>query len=227
MYIPARSQPTAACAPSRESCIPFAPDVREGTIVRSVRVKFTDAQQEVEVIDQDSTIICDGPPHGVCILGKDVVGEFVRVLIEGGAWWKCPGLCGHQKDAIPALGTGRPGVLTPDGPKTRTYDFNALPYRRHAHYPHHSHSHGTSTESAYDDCGRGWSTTIEEDKRQWVSRPVWEETGMKLDRIFAEEVATGRTYLEITSVDRVEDSGLVVDGGRIEGMQEGIHVPLR
>ena len=42
---------------SRESGIPFALDIHEGTIVLSVRVGFTDAQQEGEVIDQDSTVI--------------------------------------------------------------------------------------------------------------------------------------------------------------------------
>jgi len=42
VYTLARSQPTAA--PSRESGIPFAPDIHEGSIVLSVRVGFIDAQ---------------------------------------------------------------------------------------------------------------------------------------------------------------------------------------
>jgi len=47
----ARSQPTATRVPSRELGTPSAPNIQEGTIVLSVRVGFTDAQQEGEVID--------------------------------------------------------------------------------------------------------------------------------------------------------------------------------
>jgi len=53
VYTLARSQPAATRAPSRE----LGTSLQEGTIVLSVRVGFTDAQQEGEVIDQDSTVI--------------------------------------------------------------------------------------------------------------------------------------------------------------------------
>jgi len=49
---------------------------------------------------------------------------------------------------------------------------------------------------------------------------------MKPGIMFAEEVVTGWAYLEITCVGRVEYSGLVTDGERIVGMQEGFRVPL-
>jgi len=57
VYTLSRSQPTAARAPSRELDTPSAPDIHEDTIVLSVRVGFTDAQQEGEVIDRDCTVI--------------------------------------------------------------------------------------------------------------------------------------------------------------------------
>jgi len=106
-------------------------------------------------------------------------------------------------------------VLTSDGPKTRLYDFNTLPYRQHVHYPHHSHSRGRSTEYADDNYGSGWSTIREEDKRQWVRRLVWEVL-----------FVTGLAYLKITSADSVEYSGLMTDGERIVGVQIGFRVPL-
>jgi len=53
----ARSPPTATRARSRELGTPSVPNIQEGTIVLSVRVGFTDSQQEGEVIDQDSTVI--------------------------------------------------------------------------------------------------------------------------------------------------------------------------
>ena len=53
VYVLTRSQPAAARAPSRESGIPSAPDIHEDTIVLSVRVRDSDAQNEDEGIDQD------------------------------------------------------------------------------------------------------------------------------------------------------------------------------
>jgi len=85
VYTLARSQPTAARAPSRELGTSPAPDIHEGTIVLSVRVGFTDAPIKTR------RLFCDGPPYGSMHSGQgDVVGEFVRVLV-GGGWWKCPG----------------------------------------------------------------------------------------------------------------------------------------
>ena len=240
VYILARSQPTAARAPSRGSGIPFAPDIHEGIIVLSVRVGFTDAQQEGEVIDQDSTIIlrrstiwkyafrARGRGWGVCTNtsgGGRVVEVPWAVWSPSTRWFRDMPSPRWVRDVHGTRFAAR--VLTPDGPKTRIYDFNTLPYRRHANYPHHSHSHGTSTEYAYDDYGSGWSIIREEDKKQWVRRPVWEETVIKPGTTFAEEVITGLAYLEITSVDSVEYSGLMIDGERIVGMQVGFHVPSR
>jgi len=55
---------------------------------------------------------------------------------------------------------------------------------------------------------------------------VWEETVIKLGTTFAEEVATGLSYLRVTSVDSIESPGLTIDGERIVGMQVGFHVPF-
>jgi len=41
-----------------------------------------------------------------------------------------------------------------------------------------------------------------------------------LGTMFAEEVVTMLVYLEITSIDSVEYSGLMIDGERIVGMQK-------
>ena len=49
--------PTTTRARFRELGTPFVPSIQEGTIVLSVRVGFTDSQQEGEDIDQDSTVI--------------------------------------------------------------------------------------------------------------------------------------------------------------------------
>ena len=84
--------------------------------------------------------------------------------------------------------------------------------------PHHLHSHGTSTEYAYDDHGSGWSTIREEDKRQRVRRLMWAEMVITLGTTFAEEVVTGLVSLGITSVDSIDYSGLIIDGERIVGM---------
>lgn len=232
VYILARSQPTAARAPSGESSIPFAPDIHEGIIVLSVRVGFTDAQQEGEVVDQDSTIILRRSTiwkHAFRARGRGwgistCTGGMGRVMEVPWAVWS-PSTRWFRDMPSPRWVRDVHGtrfaarVLTPDGPKTRIYDFNTLPYRRHSNYPHHSHSHGTSTEYAYDDYGSGWSIIREEDRKQWVRRPVWEETVIKPGTTFAEEVVTGLAYLEITSVDSVEYSGLMIDGERIVGMQ--------
>lgn len=232
VYILARSQPTAARAPSHESGIPFAPDIHEGIIVLSVRVGFTNAQQEGAVIDQDSTIILRrstiwnyafqargcGWGAGVPTSGNGRVMDVPWALWSlSTRWFRDMPSPRWVRDVHGTRFAAR--VLTPDGPKTRIYDFNTLPYRRHSNYPHHSHSLGTSTEYAYDDYGSGWSIIREEDKKQWVRRPVWEETVIKPGTTFAEEVVTGLAYLEITSVDSVEYSGLMIDGERIVGMQ--------
>jgi len=71
VYILARSQPMVARVPSRESGIPFAPDIHEGIIVMSVRVWFTDAQQGMRdcrsiLGDYFATVY----HMEVCILGK-------------------------------------------------------------------------------------------------------------------------------------------------------------
>ena len=50
---------------------------------------------------------------------------------------------------------------------------------------------------------------------------------IELRTTFAEEVITGLVYVEITSVDGVEYSGLMVDGKQIVGMQVGFHFLLR
>jgi len=60
VYILARSQHTAARPPSRESGIPFTPDLHESAIVLSVRVGITDAPQEGASIDQHWTIFLRG-----------------------------------------------------------------------------------------------------------------------------------------------------------------------
>ena len=232
VYILARSQPTAARAPSHESGIPFAPDIHEGIIVLSVRVGFTDAQQEGAVIDQDSTIILrrstiwnyafqargHGWGAGATASGNGRVLDVPWALWSPSTrWFRDMPSPRWVRDVHGTRFAAR--VLTPDGPKTRIYDFNTLPYRRHSNYPHHSHALGTSTEYACDDYGSGWSIIREEDKKQWVRRPVWEETVIKPGTTFAEEVVTGLAYLEITSVDSVEYSGLMIDGERIVGMQ--------
>jgi len=238
VYILARSQPTAARAPSRESGIPFTPDIHEGIIVLSVRVGFTDAQQEGEVIDQDSTIIlrrstiwnyafqARGRGWGVSasISGRGRVLEVPWALWSPSTrWFRDMASPRWVRDVHGTRFAAR--VLTHDGSKTRIYDFNTLPYRRHSNYPHHLHSYGTSTEYAHDDYGGGWSIIREEDKKQWVRRPVWEETVIKPGTTFAEEVITGLPYLEITSVDSVEYSGVMMDGERIVGMQVRFRVP--
>ena len=100
MYTRVRSLLTATRARSHELGTPSVPNIQEGTIVLSVRVGFTDAQQEGEVIDQDSTGICDGPPYRSMYFGYgDVVGEYVRVLVEGAGWWKCRGF-GVPRDPL-------------------------------------------------------------------------------------------------------------------------------
>lgn len=240
VYILARSQPTAARAPSRESGIPFAPNIHEGIIVLSVRVGFTDTQQEGAVIDQDSTIILRRSTIWNYVFQARGRGWGVGASAGGGGrvmevpwavwspttrWFRDMPSPRWVRDVHGTRFAAR--VLTPDGPKTRIYDFNTLPYRRHSNYPHHSHSHshGTSTEHAYDDYGGGWSIIREEDKKKWVRRPVWEETVIKPGTTFAEEVVTGLAYLEITSVDSVEYSGLMIDGERIVGMQVRLCVP--
>jgi len=84
VYTFARSQPTAPRAPSRESGILFAPDIHEAITISSTFVGFTDSQKEGGVIDQDSTVILRR-----CSIwedafwARDVVGEIVRVLVEG------------------------------------------------------------------------------------------------------------------------------------------------
>jgi len=70
VYTLARSRPMAARAPSHESGILFAPDIHEGVITSSILVRFTDIQQEDGVIDQDSTIICNGPLYGSMHCGQ-------------------------------------------------------------------------------------------------------------------------------------------------------------
>ena len=55
---------------NRVSGILFAPDIHEGVITSSIFVGFTDVQQEGGVIDQDSTIICDGPLYGSTHCGE-------------------------------------------------------------------------------------------------------------------------------------------------------------
>jgi len=63
---------------------PVAPDIHEGTIILSILVGFTDAQQEGGVIDQDSTIILRrSSVWKYAFWERDVVEEFVRVLVEG------------------------------------------------------------------------------------------------------------------------------------------------
>jgi hypothetical protein len=236
VYILARSQPTAARAPSSESGIPFAPDIHEGIIVLSVRVGFTDAQQEGVVIDQDSTIILRRSTIWKYAFRAREQSWGVSASTSGGArvmdvpwavwspatrWFRDMPSPRWVRDVYGTRFAAR--ILTPDGPKTRIYDFNTLPYRRQANYPHHTH--GTFTEYTYDDYGGGWSIIREEDKKQWVRRPVWEETVIKPGTTFAEEVVTGLAYLEITSVDSVEYSGLMIDGERIVGMQVRFRVP--
>lgn len=44
---------------------------------------------------------------------------------------------------------------------------------------------------------------------------------------FAEEVVTGLAYLEITTVDSVEYSGLMIDAERIVGMQVRVRATFR
>jgi len=100
MYVLTRSRPTVARAPSRESGITSAPAIHEGTIVPSVRVGFKDAQNEGGGIDQTRRLFCHDPVYGSMHSGQGiVVGEFGRVLVEGGGWWKCPELCGHPRPA--------------------------------------------------------------------------------------------------------------------------------
>ena len=60
----ARSRPTAARAPSRESGILFVPDIHESIIILRILVGFTGAQQEGGFIDQDSTIILRRSSNG-------------------------------------------------------------------------------------------------------------------------------------------------------------------
>ena len=45
-------------------------------------------------------LFCDGPPYGSMYFAQgDVVGEFARVLVEGGGWWKCRGLFSPPRPA--------------------------------------------------------------------------------------------------------------------------------
>jgi len=63
---------------------PVAPDIHEGVIILSILVGFTDAQKEGGVIDQDSMIILRRSSiWKYAFRAWDVVGEFVRVLVEG------------------------------------------------------------------------------------------------------------------------------------------------
>jgi len=61
-----------------------------------------------------------------------------------------------------------------------------------------------------------------------VSWAVWSPRPASLDMPSPRcEVVTGLAYLEITRADRVEYSGLMIDGERIVGMQVDFRVPLR
>jgi len=129
VYALGRSRPTAARAPPRELDTHSAPDRHEGTIVRSIRVGFIDAQQEGEVIDQDSTVNLRrstireyairerGRGSGVC---RSTGGGW-RVVGCGSALGcvvpRDPLVWGH---AVPALSTGRPqDTIRREGPHTR------------------------------------------------------------------------------------------------------------
>ena len=70
----------------RELDTPSVRDIHKGTIVPSVRVEFTGAQQEGEVINQDSTVILRRSTYGRIHTGqRDVVGELYE------HWWRGEG----------------------------------------------------------------------------------------------------------------------------------------
>jgi len=85
VYTLACSQPTAARSPSRESGILFAADIHDGiVIILSILVGFTDAHKEGGVTDQDSTVILRRSSIWEdAFWARDMVGEIVRVLVEG------------------------------------------------------------------------------------------------------------------------------------------------
>ena len=79
----------------------------------STVVWFTDAQKEGEVIDQHSTIILRRSSiWEYAFWARDVVGEFVRVLVEGEGDRSSLGCVVSLnslvwRHAVPALGAGR------------------------------------------------------------------------------------------------------------------------
>jgi len=221
VYILARSQPTAARAPSRESDISFAPDIREGITVLSVCVPHS---KKARLSIKIRRLFCNDAAYGSLHSGqRDGCGDCTSTSGGGRVvelpWVLWFPLTRWFRD-MPSLRWVRDvrgtrfatKVLTSDGPKTQIYDFNTLPYRRHANHPHRSHLNGTSTEYADDDCGSGWSTITEQDKRQCARQPVWEETGIKPGQRLQNEVVTRLAYLELTGVDSDEYSGLMIDG---------------
>ena len=81
MYIRSCSQPTAARAPSRELGISFA--MRAPPFRASASGSRT-YSKKARLSIKTRQLFCDGPLYGSMHSGQgDVVGAFVRVLVEG------------------------------------------------------------------------------------------------------------------------------------------------
>ena len=111
-------------------------------------------------------LFCDGP-HGSTHSGQgDVVGAFVRVLVEGeggGSALGCvvlPRLAGsgtYSPSVEYGTSTGR------DSPRGSSHSTDrrrvfmiSIRYLIAGTHPHHLHLHGTSSERVYDVYGSGW-----------------------------------------------------------------------